>query len=95
MSLQHQTSALFAGVLGVLLLASVVGRLLAWRAAGGEQNAVIHNLNARIKAWWVMVTLIGLAFLAGKIGVLVLFAFASFTALREFLTLIQTRRGDH
>src|SRR5690606_1732012 len=30
-----------------------------------------------------------------KTGVIVLFAFASFTALREFITLTDTRRGDH
>jgi phosphatidate cytidylyltransferase len=42
-----------------------------------------------------MVILIGIAFYFGKIGVIVLFAFASFTALREFITLTDTRRGDH
>ena len=42
-----------------------------------------------------MVILIGIAFLFGRIGVIVLFAFASFTALREFITLTETRRGDH
>ena len=42
-----------------------------------------------------MVALIGIAFLFGRIGVIVLFAIASFTALREFITLTETRRGDH
>ena len=42
-----------------------------------------------------MVVLIGLAFLFGKAGVILLFAFVSFAALREFLTLTHTRRGDH
>jgi predicted CDP-diglyceride synthetase/phosphatidate cytidylyltransferase len=58
-------------------------------------NAAVENLNARIKAWWVMVILIGIAFIAGRVGVLVLFAFCSFAALREFVTLINTRRADH
>jgi phosphatidate cytidylyltransferase len=40
---------------------------------------VIENLNARIKAWWVMVGADRAAFLAGKTGVVLLFAFASFT----------------
>ncbi len=39
--------------------------------------------------------LIAIAFALGKVGVLVLFAFCSFTALREFITLTPTRRGDH
>jgi len=38
---------------------------------------------------------IGLAFLFGKAGVIVLFLLISFHALREFLTLAYTRRGDH
>ena len=42
-----------------------------------------------------MVIAIGVAFAFGKAGVIVLFAFASFTALREFVTLLSTRRGDH
>jgi phosphatidate cytidylyltransferase len=42
-----------------------------------------------------MVLVIGLAFLFGKAGVLVLFFLISFYALREFLTLAYTRRGDH
>jgi phosphatidate cytidylyltransferase len=42
-----------------------------------------------------MVTLIGLAFVFGKAGVIILSAVLSFAALREFVTLTHTRRGDH
>jgi phosphatidate cytidylyltransferase len=52
-------------------------------------------LNARIKAWWVMVILLGAAFLAGHHAVILLFAFVSFAALREFITLTPTHRADH
>lgn len=86
---------LFSGVLGVLALASLVGFALERRTAAAGPNPVIENLNARIKAWWIMVALIAAAFALGKPGVIGLFAFASFTALREFLTLTRTRRGDH
>lgn len=82
------------GIAGVLVVATVIGQLLA-RRAGPEPNAVIVNLNQRIFAWWVMVGLIAVAFLCGKAGVILLFAFASFAALREFLTLTPTRLGDH
>ena len=60
-----------------------------------QPHAVIDNLNARIKAWWVMVLVISGAFLFGKDGVIVLFLFISFVALREFMTLTYTRSGDH
>ncbi|MGH6882327.1 MAG: phosphatidate cytidylyltransferase, partial [Hypericibacter sp.] len=85
---------LVAGILLVLVTASLVGYLLA-RRQQGKPSGTIANLNSRIKAWWVMVVLIAIAFALGKVGVLVLFAFCSFTALREFITLTPTRRGDH
>jgi phosphatidate cytidylyltransferase len=90
----EQTLLLFAGIGCVLLAATAAGLFIA-RRPGATPDAVIENLNQRIKAWWVMVILIGIAFLIGEIGVIVLFALASFTALREFITLTETRRGDH
>jgi phosphatidate cytidylyltransferase len=85
---------LVAGILILLTTASVIGYGLA-RRQQGRPSATITNLNSRIKAWWVMVVLIAIAFALGKTGVLVLFAFCSFAALREFITLTSTRRGDH
>lgn len=93
--LASDTARLFAGVGLVLMLASAVAGLLKWRVAKGQPHSVIDNLVARINAWWVMVLVIGLAFLFGKAGVIVLFLLISFYALREFLTLAYTRRGDH
>ncbi len=93
MTTQEHTLALFAGILGLLVIASAVGGVLAWRT--GSNSPTIANLNARIKAWWVMVALIAVAFVFGKTGVIVLFGLSSFLALREFLTLTRTRRGDH
>lgn len=86
---------IFAGVCAVLLLASGVGALLKWRVADGGPHETIDNLNARINAWWAMVILIGLAFAMGRVGVIVLFFLASFYALREFISLAYTRRGDY
>jgi phosphatidate cytidylyltransferase len=91
----QQTLALFLGVAAVLVTASVVSYVLNRRYAGDVPNPTLDNLNSRIKAWWWMVTLIGLAFAFGKAGVIVLFALASLAALREFITLAPTRRGDH
>jgi phosphatidate cytidylyltransferase len=76
---------LLAGVAGILILASLVGEILRQRLSPGGGNPVIENLNARITAWWVMVILLAIAFLAGKTGVVLLFALCSFAALREFL----------
>ena len=92
MSAGQQTLVLFGGITAILVTASLSGFVLSLRFA---ESPVVVNLNARIKAWWVMVALIGLAFAVGKAGVITLFAVASFAALREFLTLTRTRRGDH
>ncbi len=86
---------LLSGVGGILVLASIVGEVLRQRLSPQGTNPVIENLNARIAAWWVMVILLAVAFLAGKSGVVLLFALASFAALREFLTLTTHNRADH
>jgi phosphatidate cytidylyltransferase len=79
----------------ILVVASIIGEVLRQRLSPNGDNPVIENLNARINAWWVMVILLGLAFIAGKPGVVLLFALCSFAALREFLTLTTHNRADH
>jgi phosphatidate cytidylyltransferase len=86
---------LLVGVVAILVLATLVGETLRQRLSPGGESLVIENFNARITAWWVMVILLALAFVAGRAGVVVLFALASFAALREFLTLTTHNRADH
>ncbi len=92
----HETLlALFGGVFAVLAIASSIGLILRWRVGDGTGRATVDNLNDRINAWWLMIGLLGAAFLGGKTGVVVLFAFISFQCLREFISVTYTRRGDH
>ncbi len=86
---------LLAGVGTILVCASVIGEILRARLSPAGENPVIENLNARINAWWVMVICLAVAFIAGKPGVVLLFALCSFAALREFLTLTTHNRADH
>jgi len=95
MTVHQKMLYLFEGLGGVLAVAWLIGWWLERKFAAAGPNAVVENLNARVRTWCVMILLIGAAFLGGEIGVILLFAFCSFNALREFLTLIQTRRGDH
>ncbi|MCB1469990.1 MAG: phosphatidate cytidylyltransferase, partial [Rhizobiaceae bacterium] len=78
----------------VLAIASTVAGILSWRS-GATPNPTLINLTQRINAWWVMVILMSIAFAFGKSGVILLFAFVSFAALREFVTLTYSRRSDH
>ncbi|MBP9049320.1 MAG: phosphatidate cytidylyltransferase [Tabrizicola sp.] len=86
---------LLSGVAAILILATVIGQTLRLRLAPDGSNAVIENLNARIAAWWGMVVLLSIAFLAGRAGVVLLFALLSFAALREFLSLTAKHATDH
>ena len=92
---QSNLLVLFGGLALVLVVASAVGYVLARRHKGPEPDPVIENLNARIMAWWVMIAVIGFAFMWGRAGVVLLFGFLSFAALREFVSLTNTRRADH
>ena len=93
--MDRTTLALLAGVVGVLAFASLVGAVLKRRVKTEAGRATVENLNARTKAWWVMVAVFGLAFVMGKTVTLVLFALTSFYCLREFITLTPTRPADH
>jgi phosphatidate cytidylyltransferase len=86
---------LFGGVLGILVLASLVGFVLGRRVKTPEGAATVENLNARIKAWWMMIALFAVAFWFGKTVTIVLFALTSFYCLREFLSITPTRPEDH
>jgi phosphatidate cytidylyltransferase len=84
---------LLGGVGVILVLASAVGLFLSRSIS--QPNEVVENFNARVRAWWAMVVLLGAAFLAGRTGIVLLFALCSFAALREFMTLTPTIRADH
>lgn len=86
---------LIGGTVALLVVATVVGRYLRARAGTDGAKATLDNVNARTRAWWFMVGLFALAVLVGKTGSTLLFAFMSFMALREFITLTPTRSGDH
>ncbi len=91
---QQQAIWLFAGIGVVLLVASLVGHVLKVSVAHGQPHGVIDNLNARIKAWWVMVLAVGIALLLDRAGVTLLFFLISLAALREFMSLTRTHGSD-
>ncbi|WP_310468930.1 phosphatidate cytidylyltransferase [Sphingomonas sp.] len=86
---------LIGGVVALLLVASIIGFVLSRRVTSEGGRDTVRNLNARIKAWWVMVAVFAIAFVFGKPVTLLLFAFVSFYALREFLSLTPTHPSDH
>lgn len=95
MNAVHEMLQVLSGLVCVLLFASAIGYILHRRVKEGPSRAVVDNLNARIRAWWVIILVTGGALLAGDRTFLVLFGFISFACLREFITVTPTRRSDH
>ncbi|MCK0096517.1 phosphatidate cytidylyltransferase [Yoonia sp. F2084L] len=83
------------GSFGILIALTFVGEVLRAREEPDFQNPVLDTYMTRVQSWWGMVAFVGFALLMGRIGVMVLFAFASFAALREFLTLTTKAQADH
>ena len=79
-----------AGIFGVLAVATAAASTLAsWRPQRDYQE-----LLARIWTWWVMVGLFAVALLLGRTAMLIFFGLVSFLALKEYLSVIPTRRAD-
>jgi len=85
----------FGGVLCLLVILTAIGRALKRRHNSNISRSTIDNFNAQIAAWWKMCVVFALSLALGRIGTLVLFGILSFLAMREYLTLVPTRRGDH
>lgn len=84
---------LLSVVLGLLTFSSLLVSLPVMKRRIHEKT--YSNLIARVKAWWIMVGVFGLSLLAGKNGVVILYALLSFLALREFITINKTNKEDH
>ena len=91
----YNTYVLLAVILIALGIATLVGVLLARRESLGIEQAHVKRFNHKLRVWWIMTVILGLGFLLHRVGVVILFGFVSFWALREFITMTPTRRGDH
>lgn len=87
------TRIVLLGTCLLLVVASTVGLILRLRAHDEEQLRGTRNLVARIGAWWVMVMLLAAALAAGRAGVTLLFAVASFIGVGEMLTVRDVSRA--
>jgi len=86
---------LFLGVFALLVALTAVGEALRGRVAEGKTSRDVETFLTRVNSWWVMVILFTITALLGPIALLLLFLFASFAALREFLTFTYKNQADH
>ena len=78
------------GVFAILVTATVAVQVLK-RAKPGKD---FTELAQRVKSWWVMASIFALAMLLSKNISIGFFAFISFLAFKEFLSIVPTRRSD-
>lgn len=90
------------GAFAYLVVSTLTGWFLQWRClqrAGSSAGVALpdwlDNLLARNRAWWAMQIVFVAAVALGKWGITLLFIFVSFNALREFATLVPSRRADY
>lgn len=83
------------GAMGIMLALTLFGEVLRARQDPNVQNPVLDTYMTRVASWWAMIMLVALALISGRLGVVILFLFASFAALREFLTLTTKAQADH
>ena len=79
-----------AGLAVLLLLAT----LLVWLIAATHRDKDYSELKLRTRSWWLMIGIFAGAMLLSPLASVVFFAFVSFLALKEYFSLIPTRRAD-
>ncbi len=102
LSTTQQIGALFLVVFGVLSLVTVWAFVRGLREtpagdadAAATRKAKGRRLRALLQTSWAMATVFWVGWVLGETAATVLFALVAFFALREFITLSPTRRGDH
>lgn len=93
MSLTHIAPTVLwslGGLYGILVAATATHLFLKKR----RPDANFTEIGLRIRSWWVMVSIFTLAMLLSRKVSLFFFTFVSFLALKEYLSMIPTRRAD-
>lgn len=94
-SVDEQVGLLFVLLFGALLLVTMWSFVVSLRDLP-EPAQVRHRAFRRdLRAAWVGSSIFWLAWISGAVGSTLMFGIISFLALREFITLVRTRRGDH
>lgn len=83
---------LVGGLLVLLLASTAITHVMAKRRG---PTPLIENLRQRVNAWWWMVAVFCVSLALGRTGVFAFYLILSFLALREFVSLSPTPRGDH
>lgn len=94
LTVDQQVGLLFVTLLAVLVLMTLALLLRTLRDDTQTADAT-QALWYDLRALWLGSVVFWLAWASGAAGATVVFGVCSFLALREFITLVHTRRGDH
>jgi len=89
----QQVALLFVALFGALTIATVVIGWITRHEAEGSDRA--RHLMRDVRAVWIGAVVFWVSWISGPVGATLAFGIFSFLALREFITLAHTRRGDH
>ncbi len=78
-------------IYGVLAVATVI--VMALKRARPERDYT--ELVKRTNSWWVIITIFAIAVVLNRTGAIIFLGFVSFMALKEYFSLVPTRRADH
>jgi phosphatidate cytidylyltransferase len=92
LTVDQQVALLFVVVFGLLLLATAAA--IVWIVKHDDEERA-RTIRRDLGALWVGGAIFWLAWMSGPVGATLLFGILSFLALRELITLVHTRRGDH
>ena len=95
LSVSQQVGLLFVVVFGLLTLVTLGAFWRSLREIPTEQVVPHERFARELRALWTGALVFWIAWASGPLGSTLLFGFVSFFALREFVTLTDTRRADH
>jgi phosphatidate cytidylyltransferase len=78
------------GLYAILVAASASVLWLRWRAPAKDRTELVQ----RIRSWWLIVSIFTIAMIMSRNVSVAFFAFVSFLALKEYLSIVPTRRAD-
>jgi phosphatidate cytidylyltransferase len=78
------------GLYAILVAASASVLWLRWRAPENDRTELVQ----RIRSWWLIVSIFSIAMIMSRNVSVAFFAFVSFLALKEYLSIVPTRRAD-
>lgn len=90
LSLSNPVHVCIAAIFGVLIVASIIVAVM----RRGDKDGQNKELSDRIKSWWFMIVIFSLAIATSPLISVLFFAFMSFLAFKEFISIIPLRRVD-